>query len=536
MRKSLPVAFVGLLLMSLMMGLFSAFAEGTESGVFPNRTFFVTRSLPGGPRTDTFTVGIQPTQTGHWWVTAESIAGSAVIVEVWSDDAGILTLESSSKLRAVGEQSTKTLLVAGQVYRASFTPFGRSGTSSLREHFVVPAPPPPSGEIVWIRQFGSTADDTAWAVAADASGIYVVGSTSGTLPGQTSSGEGEDKAVVIDAYLRKYGVEGNEIWTRQFGSSSGTFAVEVAVGATGVYVVGDTFGALPGQANGGGVDAFVRKYDFDGSEVWTRQFGSLSDELAHEVAADASGVYVAGLTSGILPDQMAAGNLDVFVRKYDSDGNEVWTRQFGSPEDDSPGGIAVGASGVYVAGLTQGALLGQTSLGGSDAFLRKYDLEGSEIWMRQFGSSGDESIEAATVDPSGVYVVGIASGLFQGQVSFVSFIAKFDVNGNEIWMREFGSSPVEWAFGVAAGASGVYVAGLMFVISPTEKHIDVFARKYDGDGNEVWRLQFGSSADDSAHGIAVDTSGVYTAGFTGGTLPGQTSAGYADAFAAKLVL
>ena len=54
--------------------------------------------------------------------------------------------------------------------------------------------------------------------------------------------------------------------------------------------------------------------------------------------------------------------------------------------------------GVYVAGTTDGALPGQQSAGFADAFLRRYDLAGNEIWTRQFGTNDDDSSLALTVD------------------------------------------------------------------------------------------------------------------------------------------
>jgi len=174
----------------------------------------------------------------------------------------------------------------------------------------------------WIRQFGTALNDNGFGVAADASGIFVVGETNGALPGQTSAG-------AYDAFLRKYDASGTEVWTREFGSSSDDLTLGVAVDSSGVYVVGNTNGALPGQTNAGGLDAFLRKYDASGTEVWTRQFGTTGFDSAEAVALDASGAYVVGLTSGALPGQTNAGGNDAFVRKYDGLGNELWTRESG---------------------------------------------------------------------------------------------------------------------------------------------------------------------------------------------------------------
>ncbi len=49
-----------------------------------------------------------------------------------------------------------------------------------------------------------------------------------------------------------------------------------------------------------------------------------------------------------------------------------------------------------------------------------------------------------------------------------------------------------------------------------------------------WIRQFGSSSTDGAQGISVDASGIYVAGFTFGTFPGQARAGVVDVFVVKL--
>ena len=254
--------------------------------------------------------------------------------------------------------------------------------------------------------------------------MYVTGRADGTFPGQTRAGS-------ADAFVRKYDSAGTELWTRQFGTSSFDQGLGVSVDSSGVYVTGRAGGAFPGQTSAGSADAFVRKYDLAGNEVWTRQFGSSSFDLGRGVSVDSSGVYVAGSTSGTLPSQPNAGSGDAFVRKYDLAGTEVWTRQFGSSSSDSASGVSVDTSGVYVAGLTCGTLPGQTSAGSCDAFVRKYDSAGTEAWTRQFGSSSFDQVVGVSVDSSGVYVAGLTCGSLPGRTSSGScdaFVAKLSEN------------------------------------------------------------------------------------------------------------
>ena len=233
---------------------------------------------------------------------------------------------------------------------------------------VLALPPAVSGQVVvWTRQFGSAGTDYSTGISVGASGVYVAGLTTGALPDQTSSGS-------TDTFVRKYDAGGTEAWTRQFGSAGQDYSNGngISVDASGVYVAGQTNGALPGQTHLGDWDAFVRKYDAAGNVVWTHQFGTSTEDAVFAISVGASGIYAAGVTRGALPGQTSSGNQDAFVRKYDAAGTEVWTLQFGTASHDQANAISVAASGVHVAGQTEGSLPGQSHLSGYDAFVIKF--------------------------------------------------------------------------------------------------------------------------------------------------------------------
>src|SRR2546427_244043 len=262
----------------------------------------------------------------------------------------------------------------------------------------------------WIRQFGTSAPDEANALAVDASRVYVAGIT-GNSPG---------------VFLRKYDLEGNVLWS-QFGSGGDIYAEAVAVDGSGVYVAG--YMRFP-QDPGFNADAFLWKYDLDGNIVWNRTFGTPEIDYASAVVLDASGIYVGGLTFGTFPGQTGAGT-DAYVRKYARDGNVMWTRQFGTT---GGGGyawaLAVFGSSVYVIGSTRGGTFpGEESGGGDDAFVRRYDTAGKELWTHQFGTSGSDMARGAAADASSVYVAGVTDGTFPVQTSAGSadaFLASVD--------------------------------------------------------------------------------------------------------------
>lgn len=382
----------------------------------------------------------------------------------------------------------------------------------------------------WVRQFGNFEADSARALAADSSGIYVVGVTQGTFLGQISAGGS-------DAFIRKYDIDGKEIWTRQFGNVEANYAQDVAVDPSGIYVLGATYGTFAGQLPAGELEVFVRKYDADGNVLWTRLFGTPATDYAKAISADPSGIYVVGSTHGTFPGQISAGGSDVFIRKYDADGKEIWTKQFGNPGNDLVKAAAVDPTGIYVAGVTHDTFPGQISAGGSDAFVKKYDADGKNIWTRQFGTADTDYVEAVAADSYGIYVLGVTHGTFPGHISAGGsdvFIRKYDANGREFWTRQFGTPKTDYAFDISPG---IYVVGSTqgaFFGQFAEGASDIFIRKYNAYGNAIRTRQFGNQNWDSANAVLTHSSGIYLAGQTYGPFQGQMPIGGSDAFIIKI--
>ena len=387
-------------------------------------------------------------------------------------------------------------------------------------------------DVTWVRQFGTPDWDYGFTVATDGTGVYVGGRTLGDLGGPNLH-EG-----VSDPYLRAYDADGNVRWTRQFSSQAVGDVDWIAADGTAVYAVGEVAGALPGQTAAGGFDAFLRKYDLAGNEAWTRQFGTSQGNEANGVATDATGIYVAGQTDDALTGQSGLGSSDAFLRKYDPDGNVLWTREFGGAAWDSAHGVAVDGSGVYVVGEVEG-------LPNRVAALWKYSPDGDPVWTQTLATTTglilSHRLGVATV-PGRVYIGGFVCGTLPNQTNFGgcdAFAWAWDTDGNELWGREFGTPNGTFGYGIAADDSGVIVSGHVRGAFPGEVSAggtDAFLRKYDHLGNALWTHQFGTPADEQHGGVAIDASDVYVAGSTDGAFPGQTFAGRDDAFLAKLTI
>jgi len=285
----------------------------------------------------------------------------------------------------------------------------------------------PLGDRLWSKAIGGSGGLTrSSGIVADAAGnTYAVGSTSESLSGQTNAG-------LRDSFVTKLDPLGNEVWTRLIGSPSEDFGSAVALDQAGnVYVVGFTNGDVGGTGNGGREDAFLAKLDNAGNTLWVRQFGSADEEFPRGVGVDAAGnVYVGGSIS-VTIEGIPIGNSDVFLAKYDSEGNQSWFRQFGSTDSDFGNAVAVDAAGnSWIAGSmdAQG--------GAPDVFVAKYDTAGTQLWIQLFGSQFGDFAQGVVLDAGGnAYVTGTTNGDFGGPNAGGDnggdvFVFKIDPNGN----------------------------------------------------------------------------------------------------------
>jgi len=261
-----------------------------------------------------------------------------------------------------------------------------------------------AGGLKWTRQFGTSAWDLPRALSVDANGnAYVTGSTRGSLAG-ANVGD-------YDVFVTKYDSTGSVQWTRQYGSSTFDETHGASLDGLGnLYVSGYTDGSL-GKPNAGSYDAFVSKFSVAGELLWTRQFGTEADDRALGISTDQLGnVFVSGHTHGDL-GAVNAGNRDIFVSKLDAAGNLEWTRQLGtSLEDRTDAGANVdGLGGVYFSGYTLGDLVGKGS-GGYDVVFGHFDSAGNLHWVQQIGTSANDWSSGINSDHRGSLLLSGSTG------------------------------------------------------------------------------------------------------------------------------
>lgn len=302
-----------------------------------------------------------------------------------------------------------------------------------------------------------------------------------------------------------------------------------------------------------------------GDHLWSKRFGDALLQNAQGAAVDAAGnVYLIGYFQGDIDFGggvlTSAGSNDVYIAKFDSDGNHVWSKRFGDGNNQRGQAIVLDSAGnLYVSGWFGGTIdLGGgplTGTGADDSFLAKLGADGSHIWSKAFGGLNNQRIEDIAVDETdGIVIVGdfmgtidLGGGLVSSAGGADIFLAKYAPNGAFVWGKRFGSAGDQIGYAARVAPSGnVVIAGDINGstnfgggILGSAGGTDIFVASFDSLGAHQWSKLFGDAAMQRGETLAVDAAGAvvlsgYIEGavdFGGGTL---TSGGLRDHFVTKL--
>lgn len=236
------------------------------------------------------------------------------------------------------------------------------------------------------------------------------------------------------------------------------------------------------------------------------------------VAVDSLGnLYVVGTSQGSFDDQInTASSGDVFLTKFDSRGNVIYSRLLGASDSAEAFAIAVDADdNIVVAGRTDSDLSGSDVVSGSDAFVTKFNSRGDEIFTAQLDTVSDTAALALAVDAVGdVYVAGYSDGA-------ISASSGFGGGRDGLIMKLSGSDGSVQASTLIGGSGNEEVSAIAIaadggILIASEEDGTAYLRKLDAATlAETYSLVLGALSGGAIGGIAVDGSAVYVAGSTG---------------------
>ena len=290
---------------------------------------------------------------------------------------------------------------------------------------------------------------------------------------------------------------------------------------------------------------------------FTKTMGGTDHDYGQSVAVDGSGnIYITGYFRGTVDfdpgsgtdNHTAVGEEDIFLTKFDTDGNYLFTKTMGGTDHDYGQSVAVDGSGnVYITGYFSGTADFDPgsgtdyhfSAGLEDIFLTKINADGSYGYTKTMGGTDHDFGQSVAVDGSGnVYITGYFSGTadfdpgsgtdyhFSAGLEDI-FLTKINADGSYGYTKTMGGTDHDFGQSVAVdGSDNVYVTGYFSGTdvdfdpgSGTDEHTsagleDIFLTKINFDGSYGFTKTMGGTDQDVGRSVAVDDIvNVYITGY-----------------------
>jgi hypothetical protein len=409
-------------------------------------------------------------------------------------------------------------------------------------------------EYLWAKSTIENATERIVSVAADtANNLFATGYYDGpslNLESTTLNNSGGH-----DFFLAKYSPEGTLLWARTSVCTGYDEAFDVTVDQNGcAYVIGFYTGSSIAfgtnvLSNVGDDDTFIVKYDPDGNVLWAKSIGGPLDDRGVGISTDLFGnVFATGQFGSPSLDfgNTSITNLgsvnsdDLFVVKFDTSGNDIWSHSEGGTGTQRAKAITTDYNGnVLLTGEFRSVslTLGTTTLtnssftGQSDIFLMKYDNSGNVIWAKsEVGAKSEVSSCIATDLWNNVLITGYfysPSMTFNNEIVIPNqqadlshqeyYVAKYDSNGNFLWVENSPGDDSENANDAAADNNGNFFVNIIFTSDTIAIGTDTLYNpnyssntaliKYDSNGNIVWVKAAQGNGYDVYSGVCTDAMG-----------------------------
>jgi hypothetical protein len=399
----------------------------------------------------------------------------------WAKRAGLWAFDLGY---GVGTDNAGNVYISGK-YEMNKASFGTTTVGCAGNHDIYTAKYGPSGNFLWVKTAGGPGGDYSHCMAVDGAGnSYVAGEIEQTVNfggGVTLTSNGDN-----DVFIAKYNTNGGLVWAKKMGGSNKSDkALGICISGNMLYLTGK----FEGTANfagttlsaSGGYEIFVAKYSTDGVFQWVKKAGGSGNDEGYAVSADISGnCYVTGYFSGNASFSgvplSSNGAQDIFIAKYNSSGTILWAKKAGGTAADYGHGIKVdNSSRVFVTGgfrlkSTFGSYTMTAQKGDADIFVARYDANGNVVWVKKAGGSINDYGRAIATDAnSNVYITGnygqkatFGTYTLTGTDLTEIYFASYDLNGNFRWALKAGgaydkSDPdrfIEMGLSIATDPSG----------------------------------------------------------------------------------
>lgn len=297
----------------------------------------------------------------------------------------------------------------------------------------------------------------------------------------------EESTGSVVTLRSRYGID--KSFAATWGGAGGENASSMTKTSDGGYLIaGET------DSFGGGIDAFLSKFNSSGVLLWSKTFGgSGTDYTGAILETSDGGIATTGFTSSF-----GSGSFDAYLAKYTKDGVLSWSRTWGGADDDRPYALVQTSDG----GFAVGGYTVSYDVGNGDAFLAKFTSVGDLSWSRVFGSGGADYINGIVQLSDGDYVVvGDTSSLSYTAGDYDGFIAKIESDSTMSWFKTAGGVVIDSYKNIIKNTDGTYIA-VGYTDSFGSGARDGYITRYSANGDWIWSKALGGTGEDAIQGVS----------------------------------
>ena len=199
----------------------------------------------------------------------------------------------------------------------------------------------------------------------------------------------------------------------------------------------------------GNDDIWICKFDSTSQLLWSKNFGGSLDEEGFKIKNCYNDFIFLGTSESNDYDVgNQHGNGDAWIVKIDSTGLIKWELNIGGSDYEVASDFIIQDSLIYIVGQTSSNNFDFTNNhGNSDLFLSVIDTSGNLLFTRLFGGSDDDAGTSISIRNNILYITGWTFST-DGNVSFNHgeqdvWLLKVNLNGNLIQEKTFGGSEFE---------------------------------------------------------------------------------------------
>ncbi|WP_417854092.1 T9SS type A sorting domain-containing protein [Xanthomarina gelatinilytica] len=380
----------------------------------------------------------------------------------------------------------------------------------------------PEGAVLWSTYYGGEMDESPTFLTLDENNnVYVAGETNSSIGIATENAYQTVKITTTNetevntaGFLAKFSSDGTLLYGTYYDGEKDDSIKAINVKNNTIYIIGETASTTnitttgSYQPNFTGIDpqqryTFIVKFNGQFQRIWGTYYGIDNGFASSGVFCldNDENIYISGSVSQFGDDNnyyassdnvyqlQNHGNIDLYITKFDTYGNRVWSTYFGDNKLDAAMDIIYHDNHIFLSGysysrnISIGNNVHQTERKGSfDDFLLKMDINGQPVWATYFGGVNNTTDSAKTTKLSkdlngSVWMAGLTtdetdiatSGSYQtilnngsNTLTSDSYFAKFNANGTLAFASYYGGEDTEREASKVLSlpnGSGFYITG-----------------------------------------------------------------------------